>query len=147
MTAFNSQEGGFHKTTVGRVQTPTLAILIEREDGIKKFVSRSYWEVHGTFAAKAGKYNGRWFEEKFAKDKKDVEQKAERLWDQENAETIRAKCQNKPGIVSEESKPTTEICPCYMISPACSAMLTDALVFPPRRRLGWLKPYTRSIRR
>ncbi|HBV21457.1 MAG TPA: DNA topoisomerase III, partial [Nitrosomonas sp.] len=30
MTAFNSQEGGFHKTTVGRVQTPTLAILIER---------------------------------------------------------------------------------------------------------------------
>lgn len=32
MTAFNSQEGGFHKTTVGRVQTPTLAILVERED-------------------------------------------------------------------------------------------------------------------
>jgi len=111
MTAFNSQEGGFHKTTVGRVQTPTLAILIEREDGIRKFVSRDYWEVHGTFAAKAGKYNGRWFDEKFVKDKKDVEQKAERLWDQNNAETIRTKCQNKPGVVSEESKPTTEICP------------------------------------
>lgn len=35
MTAFNSQEGGFHKTTVGRVQTPTLAILVEREEVIK----------------------------------------------------------------------------------------------------------------
>lgn len=111
MTAFNSQEGGFHKTTVGRVQTPTLAILIEREDAIRKFVPRSYWEVHGTFAAKAGRYNGRWFDEKFSKDKKDSEQKAERLWDQKNAEAIRVKCQDKPGVVSEESKPTTEICP------------------------------------
>ena len=35
MTAFNSQEGGFHKTPVGRVQTPTLTILTEREDAIK----------------------------------------------------------------------------------------------------------------
>ena len=111
MTAFNSQEGGFHKTTVGRVQTPTLAILIEREDTIRKFVPRSYWEVHGTFAANAGNYNGRWFDEKFAKDKKDGEQKSERLWDQKSAETIRAKCQGKSGVVSEESKPTTEVCP------------------------------------
>ncbi len=54
MTAFNSKEGGFYKTTVGRVQTPTLAILVEREDRIKKFVSRDYWEVHATFAAAAG---------------------------------------------------------------------------------------------
>lgn len=111
MTAFNSQEGGFHKTTVGRVQTPTLAILIEREDIIRKFVPRSYWEVHGIFRVAAGKYSGRWFNEKFVKDKKDTEQKAERLWNQETAEAIRLKCQNKPGIVSEESKPVTEICP------------------------------------
>ena len=54
MTAFNSKTGGFHLTTVGRVQTPTLAILVEREDRIKKFVSKDYWEVHGTFAAQAG---------------------------------------------------------------------------------------------
>ncbi len=32
MTAFNSKEGGFYLTTVGRVQTPTLAILVEREE-------------------------------------------------------------------------------------------------------------------
>ncbi len=111
LTAFNSQEGGFHKTTVGRVQTPTLAILVEREETIKKFIPRDYWEIHGTFAAKAGSYNGRWFDEKFSKEKKDSEQKAERLWEQKKAEIIRAKCQDKPGIVSEESKPTTEICP------------------------------------
>lgn len=111
MTAFNSQEGGFHKTTVGRVQTPTLAILIEREETIKKFVSRSYWEVHGTFLATGGSYNGRWFDEKFIKNKKDGEQKAERLWDQKIAESICIKCQGKIGVVSENSKPATEVCP------------------------------------
>ncbi len=111
MTAFNSQEGGFHKTTVGRVQTPTLAILIEREETIKKFVPRSYWEIHGNFAAKDGGYSGRWFDETFKKNKQDSEQKAERVWDQEKAESICKKCQGKSGVVSEESKPTTEICP------------------------------------
>jgi DNA topoisomerase-3 len=56
MTAFNSKTGGFHLTTVGRVQTPTLAILVEREEKIKKFVPRNYWEIHGTFGAQAGEY-------------------------------------------------------------------------------------------
>ncbi|HET7061468.1 MAG TPA: DNA topoisomerase III [Nitrosospira sp.] len=111
MTAFNSQEGGFYKTTVGRVQTPTLAILIEREEAIKNFTSRDYWEVHATFAASAGKYTGRWFDERFSKDKKDSEQKAERLWDIEKAGFLRDKCENKPGTVSDESKPATETCP------------------------------------
>ena len=46
MTAFNSKSGGFQLTTVGRVQTPTLAILVEREEKIRAFVPRDYWEVH-----------------------------------------------------------------------------------------------------
>ena len=35
MTAFNSKGGGFFLTTVGRVQTPTLAVVVEREQAIK----------------------------------------------------------------------------------------------------------------
>ena len=66
MTAFNSKSGGFHLTTVGRVQTPTLAILVEREERIKKFVPRDYWEVHGTFVRAGGRIPGRWFDEKFS---------------------------------------------------------------------------------
>ena len=54
MTAFNSKSGGFFKTTVGRVQTPTLAIVVEREAKIKKFVARDYWEVIGTFDVDSG---------------------------------------------------------------------------------------------
>lgn len=111
MTAFNSQEGGFYKTPVGRVQTPTLAILTEREEAIKNFTARPYWEVHATFVAKSGNYAARWFDERFSKDKKDAEQKAERLWDIKKAESLRDKCWNKSGTVIDESKPATETCP------------------------------------
>lgn len=110
MTAFNSKLGGFFKTTVGRVQTPTLAILVEREAKIRKFVPRDYWEILGTFDAAAGQYVGRWFDEKFVKSD-DEQLKAERVWDQAKAEAIRAKCLGKPGIVTEESKPTTSMSP------------------------------------
>ena len=50
MTAFNSKTGGFHLTTVGRVQTPTLAIVVEREERIRRFVARAYWELEARFA-------------------------------------------------------------------------------------------------
>src|ERR1017187_29052 len=109
MTAFNSKSGGFHLTTVGRVQTPTLAILVEREDRIKTFVSKDYWEIHGTFLAKAGEYPGRWFDEKFAKKDGEGDLKPERVWEAKLAEAIRAKCLGRPGIVTEESKPTTQM--------------------------------------
>ena len=59
MTAFNSRDGGFFLTTVGRVQTPTLAVVIEREENIRKFVSRDYWEVNADFEAQAGIYTGK----------------------------------------------------------------------------------------
>ena len=108
MTAFNSKSGGFQLTTVGRVQTPTLAILVEREEKIRAFVPRDYWELHGTFRAAAGEYRGRWFDEKFRKPEDDPDARAERLWDEARARAIAAKCAGKPGTVSEESKPSTQ---------------------------------------
>ena len=114
MTAFNSKLGGFFKTTVGRVQTPTLAIVVEREARIRKFVARDFWEVIGTFDAAAGQYTGRWFDEKFSRsDAKDGDDqlKPERIWDQPKAEAIHDKCLGKPGIVTEESKPSTSLSP------------------------------------
>src|SRR5262245_23142189 len=90
MTAFNSKSGGFFKTTVGRVQTPTLAIVVEREEKIRRFVPRDFWEVIGTFDAAGGQYAGRWFDEKFSKPDKDgkdgdTDLKAERFWEQAKA--------------------------------------------------------------
>src|SRR5487761_2103990 len=111
MTAFNSKSGGFHKTPVGRVQTPTLTILVEREEKIRKFVSRDYWEVEAEFGAVAGSYRGRWFDEKFKKPEADEHARPERLWNVGSAEAIRKKCLGKPGVVTEESKPTTQLSP------------------------------------
>ncbi len=110
MTAFNSKSGGFQLTTVGRVQTPTLAILVEREAKIKAFKSRDYWEVIGNFSAAGGDYAGRWFDEKFKKSD-DEGLRAERIWDEKLARLVVTKCAGKTGIVEEESKPTTQAPP------------------------------------
>jgi DNA topoisomerase-3 len=110
MTAFNSKEGGFYLTTVGRVQTPTLAILVEREEKIRAFQPRDYWEVHARFAAKAGEYAGRWFEPAFKKDE-DPERKPERIWKAAQAEAIAAACVGQAGTATEETKPTTQASP------------------------------------
>jgi DNA topoisomerase-3 len=111
MTAFNSRSGGFHLTTVGRVQTPTLAILVEREERIRAFRPRGYWEVHGSFRAASGEYAGRWFDEAWKKNDEDPDARAERLWDEARARAIVAKCTGKPGTVTEEAKPTTQGAP------------------------------------
>ncbi len=111
MTAFNSKAGGFQLTTVGRVQTPTLAILVEREEKIRAFVPRDYWEVVGTFRAAAGEYTGRWFDEKFRRKDDDPDLRAERVWNEADARALAAKCTGRPGIVTEEAKPTTQISP------------------------------------
>ena len=111
MTAFNSKDGGFFKTPVGRVQTPTLAIVNEREERIRQFVSRDYWEVHATFVAAAGLYTGRWFDPNFKKDERDPEKRDSRLWSETAAHTIVAACREQRGTVTEESKPSTQMSP------------------------------------
>jgi DNA topoisomerase-3 len=111
MTAFNSKEGGFYLTTVGRVQTPTLSIVVEREEKIKKFVPRDYWEVRAEFICAAGVYEGRWLDTRHKKDETDPEKRAERLWSKAAAESIVAACRGKLGTVTEESKPATQIAP------------------------------------
>lgn len=99
MTAFNSKTGGFHLTTVGRVQTPTLALLVEREDKIRRFKPRPYWELEGVFSCAAGEYRGKWFDEDFTKGKgeEDEHLRADRLWDEARAKALQGKCTNKPG--------------------------------------------------
>ncbi|RDK08038.1 DNA topoisomerase III [Cupriavidus lacunae] len=111
MTAFNSKGGGFFLTTVGRVQTPTLSIVVEREEKIKHFVPRDYWEVHAEFIAAAGLYAGRWFDPKFKKNEFDPEARESRLWSEAEAKSIVAACRDKPGTVTEESKPSTQQSP------------------------------------
>ena len=110
MTAFNSRDGGFFLTTVGRVQTPTLSLIVTREEKIRAFQSREYFEVHANFAAQAGQYAGKWFDPKFKKSD-DPEAKADRLWKAEDAQAIASAVQGQPATVTEESKPSTQASP------------------------------------
>jgi DNA topoisomerase-3 len=111
MTAFNSKDGGFFLTTVGRVQTPTLAIVVERGKRIKEFQPRDYWEVTAELHAAAGNYAARWFDPEFKRDEADLEQKDSRLWNNALAEAIAADCLGKKGRVAEESKPSSQLSP------------------------------------
>jgi DNA topoisomerase-3 len=108
MTAFNSRDGGFFLTTVGRVQTPTLSIVVEREEKIRKHVARDYWEVKASFAAQAGEYEGKWFDPKWKKNPDDPEQRADRLWNEADAQAIAQASRGQPATVTEESKPSTQ---------------------------------------
>src|SRR5438477_213629 len=60
-------------TSLGRVQTPTLAIMVDRENKIKEFKPRELNEIIGTFQAKTGEYSGRWFDEAFSKEESEIE--------------------------------------------------------------------------
>jgi DNA topoisomerase-3 len=111
MTAFNSRDGGFFLTTVGRVQTPTLSIVVEREEKIRKHVSRDYWELKATFAAQAGEYEGKWFDPKWKKNPDDAEQRADRLWNAADANAIAEAARGQPASVTEEAKPSTQSAP------------------------------------
>jgi DNA topoisomerase III len=111
MTAFNSRDGGFYLTTVGRVQTPTLTIVVEREEKIKRFQSKPYFEVKAQFDVKAGGFEGRWFDQKFKKSDLEPDARAERIWDKAIAEKIVAACQNQLGTVVDEAKPSSQLAP------------------------------------
>jgi DNA topoisomerase-3 len=83
MTAFNSRDGGFYLTTVGRVQTPTLAIVVEREDRIRALRPRDYFEVdrpasrpRPACTTVAGSTRG------FSSRRARTPTRAERLWDE-----------------------------------------------------------------
>lgn len=110
-TCFNSRHGGFNITAAGRVQTPTLAILAAREEEIRAFKPTPYFEVHAGFSVESGEYPGKWINESWKKDENAPLSKPERIWDQAEADAIKARCEGKSGIVSEERKAQSQISP------------------------------------
>ena len=135
MTAFNSKEGGFYLTTVGRVQTPTLAILVEREEKIRAFTPRDYWEVNARFAAKGGEYEGRWYDGQFKKDE-DPERKPERIWSAAQAKNIVEACRGKAGLATEETKPATQLSPLLFDLTSLQREANARFGFPARMTLS-----------
>lgn len=103
LTAYNSRFGGFQLTPCGRVQTPTLALIVKREEERNAFVPRGYWTLEGTFENGGNKYAGKWFDAK-------AESDANRVWEKEKADAIISKCNGKAGTVEETTKPVLQKC-------------------------------------
>jgi DNA topoisomerase-3 len=84
--------------SLGRVQTPTLALMVKREREIQAFVPEPYWLVHAQFDPR---YEGLWFEGDET-----------RLKDGKRAEEIAAKVSGVSGVVeSVERKEQSERAP------------------------------------
>ena len=77
--------------SIGRVQTPTLALLVRRDREIAAFVPRDYWEIRANF----GDYEGLWL---------DPETKEPRCFDEEKAKAIAAAVKGKTGRVTENQR-------------------------------------------
>jgi len=79
--------------SLGRVQTPTLALIVERDREISEFVPVDYFEVVADFRAPGGEYRGRWF----GKDGSRFDKK-------EDAEAVVVKVRGKTGAVQSVEK-------------------------------------------
>jgi DNA topoisomerase-3 len=88
--------------SVGRVQTPTLALIVQRDLAIQAFVPEDYWEVEARFDTVEGaRYAGTWHEGSRT-----------RMPDAESAAAVVAAVQGKDATVeSVETKPQVEQAP------------------------------------
>ncbi|HEY4300188.1 MAG TPA: DNA topoisomerase 3 [Candidatus Didemnitutus sp.] len=106
---FGSRAGNV--ASVGRVQTPTLAIVYARELEIRHFVARGYWRVTAKFEIARGTYEGTYQRPNFKKGD-DEHDRIDRLWDRGAAEAVvAAGSGNPPADVSEEKKASSQIAP------------------------------------
>lgn len=104
--------GTYQAMNAGRVQTPTLAILVDLENTIRTFKPVDYFEIHGTFGAGAGDYIGRWYNAAATTPGADGDAAKYRILKKEDAEAIIAKCRGTaPSSVRDETRPTSENAP------------------------------------
>ena len=111
LTSYNSRHGGFRKTPCGRVQTPTLSLLVKREAERRAFKPTDYWELHATFACEKISYEGVWIDTEFKKDPEKPHGRKNRLWEEDQAKSIVDKCTGKDAQVEETNKKSSQAAP------------------------------------
>jgi DNA topoisomerase-3 len=107
---FGSRAGNV--ASVGRVQTPTLAIVYARELEIRNFKPRAYWTVTAEFQVSQGKYVGSYQKPDFKKSDSDDYDRVDRIWDQAAAKAVFEACAgHPPAELAEERKASTQVSP------------------------------------
>lgn len=122
--------------SAGRVQTPTLGLLVEREIEVLEHEPQAYWKVIGHFEVHAQSYEGTWFDPNFDRKNATRDYKEDRIFDKERAESIIKAVSGKPAVASETRKP----------SPRMPPLLFDltSLQRAANTRFGWAA--TRTLR-
>jgi DNA topoisomerase-3 len=124
-TILMKQKGISDVFSAGRVQTPTLALVVKREKEIASFVSKPFWEVIALFEMNGKRYEGKWH--------KDNET---RLDNAEMAGKIAAFCQGKPAAVEEMEVERKEFQPPYLFNLSLlQATANRAFKFSPKKTL------------
>ena len=112
LTCYNSRFGGFRKTPCGRVQTPTLSLLVKREAERRAFTPTDYFELHATFQCQDVGYAGVWIDPEFKKDENLPHGRPQQALGQGEGERLSAeKCLGKEAVVEETGKKTTQSAP------------------------------------
>ena len=104
VTLKRSRSAGRKVSTVGRVQTPTLSLVIKREEEINSFEPREFFKITSTFELQEGKYLGVYQKSDFKKSDSDKHDRADRIWDKEKADEIFQKVQNSNTAEISENK-------------------------------------------
>ncbi|WP_026675398.1 DNA topoisomerase III [Alkalihalobacterium bogoriense] len=128
-TILLKQRGYEDVFSAGRVQTPTLALIVKREREIASFTSEEFWEVEADFSFDKGSYRGKWM-----KDGKS------RLKTKEQAEKIAQFCEGKSSIIKEfETERKTFKPPLLFSLSSLQAKTNQLFKYSPKKTLDILQ--------
>jgi DNA topoisomerase-3 len=96
--------------SAGRVQTPTLALLVERELEVLAHIPVPYWRVVASFNHPSHAYAASWFDPSFREGEGD-DRRDDRIFDEARARAIVAAASGQPALASETRKPSRESAP------------------------------------
>jgi DNA topoisomerase-3 len=120
--------------SAGRVQTPTLALLVARELEVLAHVPRPYWRIVGSFDHQGNAYQGTWYDA--AVGEGDDEARDDRIFDEARARALAAAVEGQAGEAEETRKPSRESAPPLF---DLTSLQREAI-----RRFGWTARRTLS---
>ncbi|ADU30281.1 DNA topoisomerase III [Evansella cellulosilytica] len=122
--------------SIGRVQTPTLALIVQREKEIETFKQEEFWEVVATFHMNNNQYKGKWHKENDS-----------RLKEKELAEKIRRFCVHKEATIQSIEKKRKDFKPPFLLNLSnLQALANKRFKYSPQKTLDIAqKLYTKGI--
>ncbi len=115
--------------STGRVQSPTLALIVAREKEIQNFKPEPFWELKAKFLSKDARYDGTWFKGEQS-----------RFTNKEEADLVRQFCEGKQTRVLDLVKDRKEFQPPQLFNlSALQATANQIFKYSPQKTLTALQ--------